>query len=221
MVLRGNVMKINEAEQEVGITRKNIRFYEQQGLLKPMRNLSNGYRDYSDEDIRILRQIKLLRRLGIPIEEIKRLQARLLTLEDCLQRHLITLERERKNLDATASFCERLLSEKASLETIDAGQLLTDIDNMEEGGTRFVNVQKRDQKALRRNSLLSAIVFISFMLAFIAFMIWCSVMDSDMPGLVLVFFIGIPLLFIGGTLLALRERLKEIEGGELDEASKY
>ena len=162
-------MKINEAEQEVGITRKNIRFYEQQGLLKPMRNLSNGYRDYSAEDIRILRQIKLLRRLGIPIEEIKRLQARLLTLEDCLQRHLITLERERKNLDATASFCERLLSEKASLETIDAGQLLTDIDNMEEGGTRFVNVQKRDQKALRRNSLLSAIVFISFMLAFIAF----------------------------------------------------
>ena len=214
-------MKINEAEQEVGITRKNIRFYEQQGLLKPMRNLSNGYRDYSDEDIRILRQIKLLRRLGIPIEEIKRLQARLLTLEGCLQRHLITLERERKNLDGTASFCERLLSEKASLETIDAGQLLTDIDNMEEGGTRFVNVQKRDQKALRRNSLLSAIVFISFMLAFIAFMIWCSVMDSDMPGLVLVFFIGIPLLFIGGTLLALRERLKEIEGGELDEASKY
>lgn len=155
-------MKINEAEQEVGITRKNIRFYEQQGLLKPMRNLSNGYRDYSDEDIRILRQIKLLRRLGIPIEEIKRLQARLLTLEDCLQRHLITLERERKNLDATASFCERLLSEKASLETIDAGQLLTDIDNMEEGGTRFVNVQKRDQKALRRNSLFIHACFYRF-----------------------------------------------------------
>lgn len=214
-------MKINEAEQEVGITRKNIRFYEQQGLLKPSRNLSNGYRDYSGADIRILQQIKLLRRLGIPIEEIKRLQARLLTLEDCLQRHLITLERERKNLDATSSFCRRLLAEKTGLETMDAGQLLADMDNMEEGGTRFVNIRKKDQKALRRSSLISAIVFIAFMLAFIALIVWCSRMDSEMPGLALVFLIGIPLLFIGGTLLALRERLKEIKGGELDEASKY
>ncbi len=84
-----------------------------------------------------------------------------------------------------------------------------------------MNVQKRDQKALRRNSLLSAIVVYFIMLAFIAFMIMVQRDGRDMPGLVLVFFIGIPLLFIGGTLLALRERLKEIEGGELDELLKY
>ena len=64
-------MKINEAEQEVGITRKNIRFYEQQGLLNPSRNLSNGYREYSSEDILILRRIKLLRKLGIPTGHAK------------------------------------------------------------------------------------------------------------------------------------------------------
>ena len=34
-------MKINEVEQAVGITRKNIRFYEEQGLLKPGR-AANG-----------------------------------------------------------------------------------------------------------------------------------------------------------------------------------
>ena len=31
-------MKINEVEALVGITKKNIRFYEEQGLLKPGRN---------------------------------------------------------------------------------------------------------------------------------------------------------------------------------------
>lgn len=44
-------MKINEVEQQVNITKKNIRFYEQQGLLSPKRNLENGYRDYSEEDV--------------------------------------------------------------------------------------------------------------------------------------------------------------------------
>ena len=39
-------MKINEVEALVGITKKNIRFYEEQGLLKPGRNSQNGYREY-------------------------------------------------------------------------------------------------------------------------------------------------------------------------------
>ena len=68
-------MKINEVEQAIGITKKNIRFYEEQGLLKPSRNSANGYRDYSKEDVDTLCQIKLLRKLGIPIEEIKKLQS--------------------------------------------------------------------------------------------------------------------------------------------------
>ena len=61
-------MKINEVEQAIGITKKNIRFYEQEGLLTPSRNLSNGYRDYSEEDLETLRQIKLLRKLDIPLQ---------------------------------------------------------------------------------------------------------------------------------------------------------
>ena len=38
-------MKINQVEQLVGITKKNIRFYEEQGLLSPGRNRENGYND--------------------------------------------------------------------------------------------------------------------------------------------------------------------------------
>ena len=40
-------MKINQVEELVGITKKNIRFYEEQGLLNPDRNPENGYREYS------------------------------------------------------------------------------------------------------------------------------------------------------------------------------
>ena len=64
-------MRINEVEQLVGITKKNIRFYENQGLLHPDRNMANGYREYSDQDVDLLMKIKLLRKLAIPIEEIR------------------------------------------------------------------------------------------------------------------------------------------------------
>ena len=40
-------MKINQVEQMVGIAKKNIRYYESEGLLSPQRNAVNGYRDYS------------------------------------------------------------------------------------------------------------------------------------------------------------------------------
>ena len=43
--------KINEVEALVGITKKNIRFYEAEGLLSPRRNSQNGYRDYGDAEV--------------------------------------------------------------------------------------------------------------------------------------------------------------------------
>lgn len=43
-------MKIKHVEELVGITRKNIRFYEEQGLLNPER-AENGYREYHLEEL--------------------------------------------------------------------------------------------------------------------------------------------------------------------------
>ena len=59
-------LKINEVEALVGITKKNIRFYEEKGLLSPSRNSDNGYRDYGEEEVAVLRRIKLMRKLGCP-----------------------------------------------------------------------------------------------------------------------------------------------------------
>ena len=91
-------MKINEVEERVGITKRNIRYYEKEGLLKPGRNSENGYRDYTEDDVKELKKIKLLRKLDMPLEEIRRMQRGALTLEDAIRRHMIVLERERSNL---------------------------------------------------------------------------------------------------------------------------
>ena len=75
-------MKINEVEQLVGITKRNIRFYEKEGLLSPSRNSDNGYREYGEAEVETLKQIKLLRKLDVPMEEIRRMQQGALTLTD-------------------------------------------------------------------------------------------------------------------------------------------
>ena len=98
-------MKINEVEALVGITKKNIRFYEDQGLLSPKRNSENSYREYGEEEVQTPRRIKLLRKLGVPIEEIRQMFIGTHTVADGMRRHLISLERERRNLDQSQACC--------------------------------------------------------------------------------------------------------------------
>ena len=63
-------MTIKEIENLSGMTRANIRFYETEGLLRPARN-SNGYRNYSEEDLNTLQKIRLLRTLHLSLEDIR------------------------------------------------------------------------------------------------------------------------------------------------------
>lgn len=213
-------MKINEAEQAIGITKKNIRFYEQEGLLTPSR-AANGYRDYSEADVDTLLRIKLLRKLDIPLEEIRRLQSGILTLDDCLQRHLIALGRKRKNLEAVEGFCRKILSETDTLQTLPVNQLLAQMEDMEKGGTRFLDIQKKDKQKKKQRAAIAAGCVILFMAWLLTIMIWNLSMEAGVPILFMIFVILFPLLVIVGTLIALIQRFKEIEGGEMDEAAKY
>ena len=94
-------MKIKQVEELVGITSKNIRFYEEQGLLTPER-AENGYREYHEENIKTLKKIKLLRKLGVPVEEIKSVLSKSISLEECLENQMRHLEKERENLKCNA-----------------------------------------------------------------------------------------------------------------------
>ena len=59
----------NEVQEKTNLSRKAIEYYEEKGLIHPIK-LENGYRDYSDEDVEVLKKISLLRNLGLSISEI-------------------------------------------------------------------------------------------------------------------------------------------------------
>jgi putative AdoMet-dependent methyltransferase len=67
------VMRINELAQRLGVTPRAIRFYEEKGLLHPLKQADNGYRFYNEEDAWRLQTIVALREFGLPIEVIEQL----------------------------------------------------------------------------------------------------------------------------------------------------
>lgn len=211
-------MRINKVEELVGITKKNIRFYEEKGLLNPARNAENGYREYSEEDVAVLQKIKLLRQLSIPIEEILKLQQGYLTLEDCMRRHIIALDREEENIKQKKSICKQLEVSGEQIANIDTEKYLLLMQEMEKEGVRFMNVEHVDKR--RKAPIIAAVVMILLMCLSIGFVAWAATVDP-IPFPMLLIIMAIPATVIVGVLIALKERMKQIEGGEEDEARKY
>lgn len=79
-------MRIKEAEQRTGLTAKAIRLYESKGLLKPVRETENDYRDYTEEDVARLKIIAILRKLDVPVKTIKEWTDGETELRDILQK---------------------------------------------------------------------------------------------------------------------------------------
>ena len=99
---------IKEAEEQTGISRANIRYYEKMGLLQPKRNEKNGYREYRPEDIKRILQIKILRKLDVPIEEIKDTFDRPEMLGKVIQKQKERLEKQRAELTDAIDSAKRL-----------------------------------------------------------------------------------------------------------------
>ena len=217
-------MKINEVEALIGITKKNIRFYETEGLLSPRRNSENGYRDYSETDIAVLRRIKLLRKLGVPLEEIRRMQADTCTLETAMARHLITLQQEQERLEASAVLCQQLADSRETLAGLDAELWLNRMADMEQKGTLFMNRQKNDTKRKKFLApVICAAVMALLMAGCIRLYLWAFKTDplGAPPLPVLVLLIALPAAVILGVIVALVLRVKELKTDEFEDAKKY
>lgn len=213
-------MKINQVAELVGITSKNIRFYEDQGLITPGRDPQNGYREYSLKDAEQLGRIKLLRQLGIPCDTIRRLETGELGFDRCMADRIAHLEQESGNIEHMKSMCKMLSDEVDSIAEIRASVYLDRMKELEKGGVRFMNVKTSDVKKRRTGAILAGVFVILFMILLLVTVIWANSEDPAPPIVLVVCFI----IFGGiavGVAVALRQRLKELKKGEIDEAGKY
>lgn len=118
-------MNIKQAAEQSGVSSPNIRFYEKEGLMTPARNRGNAYRDYTAEDIRTLKLIRMLRMLDMPLPTIKAVLRGEQPLQQALQAQQTVLEQQAAHLAAAMQFCADLARQRPQAETLDVDACLT------------------------------------------------------------------------------------------------
>lgn len=83
-----------------------------------------------------------------------------------------------------------------------------------------MNANRTDVSKSRRGAIIAAAVFLAIMAAYVIIILWGNSQDP-LPVPVLIFILLIPAAVAAGVIIALRQRMKEIKGGELDDARKY
>ena len=63
-------MWITETAREAGVNAQTLRYYERRGLLPRPPRRGSGYREYSDDAVRIVRFIKRAQELGFSLDEV-------------------------------------------------------------------------------------------------------------------------------------------------------
>ncbi|WP_371785226.1 MerR family transcriptional regulator [Streptosporangium subroseum] len=58
-------MRISAVARRTGVSQRLLRYYEEQGLLRPVR-LANGYREYTESDATTVGHIRALLAAGLP-----------------------------------------------------------------------------------------------------------------------------------------------------------
>ena len=100
-------MQLNEVSRQLNLSKRAIKFYEEKGLLQVEKS-PNGYRNYTDENVRTLKEISLYRKLGISLADIRSLLSGKAPgkLEQIYEEKKRTLALEAKELEALGRFLE-------------------------------------------------------------------------------------------------------------------
>lgn len=134
---------IGELAALAGVSAKTLRVYENKGLLLPERNEDNKYRIYTEEAVRKLEQIQLMKYLGFSLEQIELFlsQHKSSGREEMLRTQKRLLERKRMQLDSVIACVDRAVRE------CDDGS--TDGDSFLHSLGNIVKNQKADELAGR------------------------------------------------------------------------
>ena len=83
-----HLMTIGEVSKSFNISTRTLRYYEQIDLIKSQKKENYAYRTYDENTVRRLQQIIVLRKLRIPLKQIK------LIFEDAEQSHIVEIFQE-------------------------------------------------------------------------------------------------------------------------------
>lgn len=109
-----------------GVTSRTLRWYDRQGLLKPLRTTEAGYRLYGPREVDRLQDILFYRELGLELSAIRQiLDDPAFDRQAALQSHLRELEARRDRLDGL------ILTVRRTIDKTRGGIQMTDREKFE------------------------------------------------------------------------------------------
>src|SRR5215469_12246749 len=101
-------VRVGEAAKQVGVRVSALHFWEQQGLLHPVRDQYSRYRLYDEQQMRRLRVVALLRDAGYPFNVIQSALDELVAGRP--EKAIVAVEKRREELTRTSWACIEALT---------------------------------------------------------------------------------------------------------------
>lgn len=132
-------MTIKEIEQELGVPRATVRFYEKENLIHPKRS-GNSYREYSEEDVAALKKVIILRKIGLSVQEIGDFFQEKASLQELLEKNISELEEKMKELEGAIKVCKKMQSRQETKSSFDEVYYWEEIRTQEKAGNKFLDI---------------------------------------------------------------------------------
>ncbi len=129
-------MRISEVAEKTGLSISNIRFYEKKGLIGPDRDKDSKYRNYTEEDLVLIKQILLFRKMDFSIETISHILNNKLTLEAAIQNQITELEEKRDSIQSSIDLCKKIAGD-GQYSSLDTDYYLSYVKEEEKKGRVF------------------------------------------------------------------------------------
>ena len=118
-------MTIKQLEQQLDIPRATIRFYEKENLIVPKRN-DNSYREYSEEDVAVLKKIIILRKIGLSVSDIRNVLDGDCSLQSLLDKNISGLQSQIKELEGAISISKTMQNRNEDFFSLDENRGLNE-----------------------------------------------------------------------------------------------
>ena len=132
-------MKINEIEKLLETPKATIRYYEEEGLIRPERT-EKGYREYNEGDIETLKIIIILRKMGISVDEIRRVINGEESLYSAAERSRDELQAQIKELTGAISLCNQIIADDSTVDSLNTNAIWERIKTDESRGIAFASI---------------------------------------------------------------------------------
>lgn len=129
-------MRISEVAEKTGLSISNIRFYEKKGLIGPDRDKDSKYRNYTEEDLDLIKQILLFRKMDFSIETISHILNNKLTIEAAIQNQITELEEKRDSIQSSIDLCQKIAGD-GQYSSLDTDYYLSYVKEEEKKGRVF------------------------------------------------------------------------------------